>query len=85
MFDRYMIVFDYVFFFFFFFHSFHTATPSLEDYEKAYIVHTGFARWKPTSNHVNYCMVLKLQMGWLSMHGGGGGGRGRGAPVKPCK
>ena len=26
-----------------FFLSIHTATPSLEDYEQAYIVHTGFA------------------------------------------
>ena len=38
--------------------SIHTATPSLEDYEQAYIVHTGFAGWKPTSNHVNYCRGL---------------------------
>ena len=38
--------------------SIHPATPSLEDYEQAYIVHTGFAGWKPTSNHANYCWVL---------------------------
>ena len=49
-------------FFFFFidtlFFSIHTATPSLEDYEQAYIVHTGFAGRKPTGNHVNSCRVL---------------------------
>ena len=43
--------------FFTVFLSIHTATLSLEDYEQAYIVHTGFAGWKPTSNHVNYCRV----------------------------
>ena len=34
------------------FFSIHIATPSLEDYEQAYIVHTSFAGWKPTSNYV---------------------------------
>ena len=29
-------------------------TPSLEHYEQAYMVHTGFAEWKPTSYHVKY-------------------------------
>ena len=38
--------------------SVHTATPFLKDYEEAYIEHTGFAEWKPTSNHVNFCRVL---------------------------
>ena len=38
--------------------SIHTDTPSVEDYEQMYIVHTEFAGWKPTSNHVNYCRVL---------------------------
>ena len=52
------------FFFFFFFLPIHTATPSIENYEHAYIVHTSFAGWKPTSNHVNYCR------GWLSRHRG---------------
>ena len=36
----------------------YTATSSLDDYEQAYIIQTGFARWRPTSNHVNYCRVL---------------------------
>ena len=47
------------------FRSIHTwtATPSLEDYEQVYIVHTGFAGWNPTSNHVNYCRVLQPAQG----------------------
>ena len=36
----------------------HPDTSSLEDYEQAYIAHTGFAGWKPTSNHANYYRVL---------------------------
>ena len=43
---------------------------SVEDYEHVYILHTSFAWWKPTSNHVNNCRVY---MG-LSLH--------RGHPVK---
>ena len=35
-----------------FFLSVHTVTPSLEDYEHVYILHTGFAGWKSTSSHV---------------------------------
>ena len=30
---------------------------SVEDYEHVYILHTSFAWWKFTSNHVNYCRV----------------------------
>ena len=53
--DRFIDILESILFFFL---SIHTATPSLEDYEQVYIVHTGFAGWKPTSNHVNYCRVL---------------------------
>ena len=38
--------------FFLFLLSIHTATPSLKDCEQVHIVHTGFAGWKPASNHV---------------------------------
>ena len=27
-------------------------------YQQAFIVHTGFAGWKPTNNNVNYCKAL---------------------------
>ena len=44
-----------------FFLSIYTATPSLEDYEQAYIIHTGFAGWKTTSYHVDYTGVIKFR------------------------
>ena len=49
-----------------FFLSIHTATPFLKDYEQVYIVHAGFARWKPTSNHVN----SKTTIGFFNLHKG---------------
>ena len=37
---------------------YNTATPSLEDYEQAYIVQTGFAEWKPKSNRVMHQSLI---------------------------
>ena len=37
--------------------SIHTGARSLEDYEQVYILHIGFAGWKPTSNHVNFWVL----------------------------
>ena len=48
-------------FFLSFFLSIHTAKLSLEDFEQAYIVHTGFAGWKPTRLPVKSTYLFQLQ------------------------
>ena len=45
----------------FFFSSIHTGTQSLEDYEQAYIVHTGFAGlwwWSPEDRRADARLIL---------------------------